>query len=294
MEKNKWTLVTIIILLFVFIPCTIIGMMKRFEEVNKEHNFFYDGELYFYNNNELIGKYTCKTDKCDYAEYREIDTGNLKKTSLVNNKYALIKDGEIIYLYDIESNNIIIEYQELKAYSNPILNNSYITKSKDKWGIISLSPSLLPVLINEYDDVYLNYNINKQFVDLDNIIIKKEENYKILNKNEEIFSSLNKIVECNDIMVVTLLEDGTYKILNYDNQDYFSTDVITNYIIIDNYLAIWTLSGLDIYSIDINADYSLNYIASYSIAAEVKIEENSINIYENEQIISSYEKIIEN
>ena len=131
-------------------------------------------------------------------------------------------------------------------------------------------------------------------IDLNNIIVKEEENYKILNNNEEIFSSVNKIVECNDIMVITLLDNNVYKILNYEGQDYFSNDTINSYLLIDNYLAIWTLSGLDIYSIDINADYSLNYIASYGIAAEVKIEENSINIYENEQIIGSYEKIIEN
>lgn len=294
MEKNKWTLITIILLLFIFIPCTIVGMLKKFEEVNKEHKFYYEGELYFYNSDKLIGKYTCKTDKCDYAEYQEIDTGNMNKTTLIDNKYAFIKDGEVIYLYDIELNNALIEYQEIKGYSLPILNNSYITKTKDKWGLISLTPSLLPVVVNKYDGIYLNYNEHNFDINLNYVFVKELENYKILNNNEEIFTSLNQIVECNNILVVTLLEDGTYKILNYDNQDYFSNDVITNYLIIDNFLAIWTLNGLDIYSMNINTDFPLNYLSSYTSEAEVKYEDNKINIYENGLIINTYEKTIEN
>lgn len=294
MEKNKGTLLTIIILLLIFIPCTIAGMMKHFEEDNKKHEFYYNGKLHFYKNDTLIGTYACQNESCDYAEYEEIDTGNIHKTSLMNNKYAFIKDGDKIYLQDIESNLTIIEYEELKGYSIPIENNSFITKNNDKWGIISLSPSLYPIVPNNYEEAYLNYNNQLNEISVDRIIIKQDDYYKIIENNKEIFTSINKIVEFNNELVVTILDDGSYEIVNYNNQDFFADDYINKYLILDNYLAVWNLDNMDFYSINSESDLTLNYLSSYSVDAKIKEDNKYINIYENDEVINSYEKIIEN
>ena len=294
MEKNKGTLLTIIILLLIFIPCTIAGMMKHFEEDNKKHEFYYNGKLHFYKNDTLIGTYDCQNESCDYAEYEEIDTGNIHKTSLMNNRYAFIKDGDKIYLQDIESNLTIIEYEELKGYSIPIENNSFITKNDDKWGIISLSPSLYPIVPNNYEEAYLNYNNQLKEISVDRIIIKQDDYYKIIENNKEIFTSINKIVEFNNELVVTILDDGSYEIVNYNNQDFLADDYINKYLILDNYLAVWNLDNMDFYSINSESDLTLNYLSSYSVDAKIKEDNKYINIYENDEVINSYEKIIEN
>lgn len=289
MEKNKGTLITIILLLMIFIPCTIIGMTKHFEEQNKNHDFHYNGSLYFYDNDNLIGTYECKTNICDYAYYNVIGTEEKKQTTLINNQYAFINDGNKIYLEDIKNGWSINEYEELKAYDIPIENNSYITKNEGLWGIISMSPSLIPYLANKYEDIYLKYNNEQTELSLETVFVKEKEEYKIIKNKEEIFTSLNKIVECTDDYVVTLLEDETYQIVSYENGNYFEDTNIIKYALYDNYIAIWSMYNLEIYSINRENEFSINYLESYDAYADVRVEDNKLNVYEYDEIIDSYE-----
>ena len=293
MEKNKGTLVTIIILLLVFIPCTIFGMIKHFEDQNKNKEFYFNGKLHFYNGDILLGTYECKSEKCGYAEYEEIDTEKKIETTLINNQYAFIKDGNDLFIQDVTTNTKILDFEEIKTYSIPIENNSYIAKHNGKWGILSLEPSILSVINYEYDDVYLNYNNTINELSLEKVIVKEGENYKIIKDKEELFSTTNQIVEFNDNLIVNLLEDGSYEIVDYDNKNYFSQDHIVRYLIIDNYLAIWTPYNLDLYSMNKDSNTPVNYFTSYSAYAEIKLEKDKINIYEYDEIVESYEKTIE-
>lgn len=293
MEKNKGTLITIIILLLVFIPCTILGMIKHFEDQNKNREFYFNGKLHFYNGEVLLGTYECKTEKCGYAEYEEIDTEKKIETTLINNQYAFIKDGNDLFVQDVTTNTKILDFEEIKSYSIPIENNSYIAKHEGKWGVISLEPSILSVINYEYDDLYLNYNNTINELSLEKVIVKEAENYKIIKDKEEVFSTTNQIVEFTDNLIITLLEDGSYEIVDYDNKDYFSQDHIVRYLIIDNYLAIWTPYNLDLYSINEDSNPPVNYFTSYNANAEIKLEKDKINIYEYDEIVESYEKTIE-
>lgn len=293
MEKNKGTLITIIILLLAFIPCTIFGMIKHFEDQNKNREFYFNGKLHFYNGEVLLGTYECKTEKCGYAEYEEIDTEKKIETTLINNQYAFIKDGNDLFVQDVTTNTKILDFEEIKSYSIPIENNSYIAKHEGKWGVISLEPSILSVINYEYDDLYLNYNNTINELSLEKVIVKEAENYKIIKDKEEVFSTTNQIVEFTDNLIITLLEDGSYEIVDYDNKDYFSQDHIVRYLIIDNYLAIWTPYNLDLYSINEDSNTPVNYFTSYNAYAEIKLEKDKINIYEYDEIVESYEKTIE-
>lgn len=289
MEKNKGTLITIILLLMIFIPCTIIGITKHFEEQNKNHDFLYNGSLYFYDNDILIGTYKCKTEDCDYAYYNVIGTEEKKQTTLMNKQYAFIEDGNEIYLEDIKNGWNINEYEELKSYNVPIENTSYITKNNDLWGIISISPTLMPYLTNKYDDIYLNNNDELAELSLETVFVKEKEEYKIIKNKEEVFTSLNKIVNCTDDFIVTVLEDESYQIVNYENENYFEDTDIIKYALYDNYVAIWSMYNLEIYSINRENEFSINYVASYDAYADVRVENNKLNIYEYDEIIDSYE-----
>lgn len=289
MEKNKVTLITIIILLFLFIPSTIIGLNKRFEEKNKKREFHYNGSLYFYNYDTLIGIYKCKTNSCDYAYYNIVGTTEKKQTKLINNQYAFISDGQKIYLEDIKNGWSINEYEELRSYHEGIENNSYITKSKTGWGIITMTPNLIPTLINKYDEVYFNYNNESKNISLDKIFVKEKELYKIIKNQDEIFQTNNKIVECNDDFVVISLNDNTYKLVGFDNFYYFEDKEIIKYKLLEDYVVIWTDYNLELYKTDKSADLKLNYISSYNIYADVKFEDNKLNVYEYEEIIDSIE-----
>lgn len=289
MEKNKGTLITIVLLLIIFIPCTIIGMTNHFEEQNKNHDFFYNGSLYFYDNEKLIGTYECKTNSCDYAYYSVIGTEDKKQTTLINKQYAFIKDGDKIYLEDIKNGWSINKYEELRLYDIPIENSSYITKNNGLWGIISISPSLVSYLPNKYDDIYLSYNSELLELSLEKVFVKEKENYKIIKNNKELFTSANKIVECTNDYVVTILEDETYEIVSYENENYFDDISIVKYSLFDNYIAIWSMYNLEIYSLNRENDFTINYVASYDAYADVTIENNLLNVYDYDEIIDSYE-----
>lgn len=296
MEKNKGTLISIIILLLLLVPCTIYGLVKHFEDNNKNKEFYFNGKLYFYNGDILLGKYECKTENCGYAEYQEIDTKKNNTTTLINNRYAFIKDGEALFVQDVVTNNKIIDFDEIKAYSIPIDNSSFVAKKDGKWGIVSIYPSVESVLEYSYDDVYLNYNNNYGVsnVGLDKVIVKEEGNYKILNEKEEVFITTDKIVEFTDYLIITVLDDGNYKFVDYENQDYLPGNEISKYIMVNNYLGVWTKNSLDVYFLNENTTSPLNYLKSYNSYAEIKVEDQKINIYEYNKIIDSYEKTIEN
>ena len=292
MEKNKGTLITIIILLIIFIPCTIIGVSKHFEEKNKNHDFYFEGQLYFYNNDNLIGTYKCKTQKCDYAKYNVIGTEEQKSTTLINNQYAFIQDGEKIYLEDIKSGWNINEYQELRSYNIPIEKNSFITKNKDGlMGVISLSPSLKPIVINKYDDVYLNVKEEDKEVSLQHVFVKEKEEYKIIKNEEEVYSSFNEIVDCTEEFVITKDGDSLYNIEDYNNIEFFDEN-ITKYALYDNYLAVWTYYDLELYSFS-KENMNFELLETFETYADVKIENDKLNIYNYEEIISSYELKVE-
>lgn len=288
MEKNKVTLLTIVLLLLIFVPCTIVGMNKHFEEKNKTHDFHYNGSLYFYNNDILIGTYKCKTDNCDYAYYNIIGTEEQKQTNLINNQYAFIKDGNKIYLEDIKNGWSINEYEEIVSYNIPIENTSYITKNNNSWGIISMSPTLTPYLINKYDEINIKHNEEDKIINLETIYVKEQDEYKIIKNKEELFSSSSKIIDSNDNIVVNVLDDDTFKIVDYENKDLFENETIVKYKLTANYLIIWTNYNLQLHSINKEGEI-LNFVSSYDAYADVKIEANKLNVYEYEEIIDSFE-----
>lgn len=290
MEKNKTTLVTIVFLLLILIPCTIFGTIKHFEEQNKNHEFYYKGELYFYKDDALIGKYSCKTKDCNYASYLEIDTEKTKTTKLINNKYAFIKDGKNINLFDVETGNTIVIYDEIKSFSISNKQNAFITVKNGLSGVVSFNPNLMGVLANNYDDVLFNYNKEAKMIDTEKVIVKDKETYKIIKNKEEIFTSDKKIIEFNDNIIVLLNEDGTYSLVNYENNSYFSQYKINKYLLLDKYIALWTLENLDFYQYNSEPDFDVKYVKSYSPSADIKVEDKQISVYENEQIIDIHSK----
>ena len=100
MKEDKGVLITIIVLLVIFLPLTILGYIEHNKmENNYEHKLYYQGYLWFYDNDKLIGK---------IEEYRN-DNGN--KMIKVSGKYIpynkdfitkIDKKNNAIYFHGIE------------------------------------------------------------------------------------------------------------------------------------------------------------------------------------------------
>ena len=101
MQNRKSTLIVIIVLLVIFLPLAIFTTTMHMKDKNQviespNHEFFYNGKLYFYHNDELLGTYTCESDDyCDYAisrnnfsyELAEHKGETNEKIPLINNRY---------------------------------------------------------------------------------------------------------------------------------------------------------------------------------------------------------------
>ena len=123
-DDNKFVLPIIIVLLVIFLPFTILGVSFKIKNAfigsNPKHLHKFEGSLYYYNGKELVGTYACKSTTCDDA-ISVIDDKNFNyfegsedTLGLFNNEYAIIKDGNDTFIYNL---NVGIELLKIKSYN---------------------------------------------------------------------------------------------------------------------------------------------------------------------------------
>lgn len=243
MKKNNiGVLITIILLLCIFIPASIYGtymhITKGSIDTNTNKDFYHEGKLYFYNNNELIGKYTCKTPECGYAknsiknEIFEEFNKEEKEIEMINNHYAFIKDGESIILYDIKTESQIITYKEVKNYSEGIENNYYLVKNNnDLWGMIELSDNIRVAIPNNYTYLGLKNNMTPEGkYKADRVIAENASGWHILtDKNNIVTSTKDKIVDYSSYFV----ETSNNEVYDYNNNLVFPNVNLSDITLID-------------------------------------------------------------
>ena len=250
MKEDKGVLITIIVLLVIFLPLTILGYIEHNKmENNYEHKLYYQGYLWFYDNDKLIGKYKCNNDMCNLAtttikddEYDKRNyRGDLEGTILpINNKYAFIKDGDKIILYDITTNGSLASYKSVNNYNTKIVDDTYIVEQENgKFGVLRFANGLESVIPFEYDFIGLTNNLSENNELIANYFLVKQDNlWFLIDYQNNIISK------------------------KYDKE-------IIDYRIFNEYIAIITDQNIDIYNLDdkvlinskrINTDYeSIDY-----------------------------------
>lgn len=244
MQNKKITFVVIIILLLIFVPLAVIATTLHLQNKNQpidnpNHEFLYNGKLYFYENEKLLGTYTCEEeDYCDYAVSRNNSTFPLlepkeekrEKMSLIQNRYAFLMDtttaslnnAEII-LYDLEANQEIGRYVEVKNYGVGIENNVYLVKNKEGlWGALQFEEGVKLLLPYSYDYIGLidQKDANTEKISASLFAVQKENNWYLIdaNNNKLTDSFAEAIVSYNsDYVIVT---SGTsMQLLNYTGRN---------------------------------------------------------------------------
>ena len=127
-SRNKFVLPIIIILLLLTLPLGIYGLMlyKNDERIasNPNHEHKYNGKLYYYDGNNLLGTYTCISESCDDVtttirdEYLHLDYGSIDKIGGLNRLTALVNDENQIRLVALNVNTIIRVFSEVKNYKD--------------------------------------------------------------------------------------------------------------------------------------------------------------------------------
>ncbi len=229
-QNKKGVLILILVLLAIFTPLAIWGVIANMmgvnipEPENLNHDFKFNGKLYFYNNSdELLATYKCENTICDYAKYsidddkyvikyykeENIDNeDNTQNTQIINNRYVFILDGITIKLFDLKSSTVFANLKAIKNYNIGIDNDYYIVEDvNNNWGVISLKDAAAFVIKCEYEYIGLHNEINQETKHLksDLFVVKNYEGWKLINSNNVKQSSdfLNEIYDYNKDYVIT-------------------------------------------------------------------------------------------
>lgn len=306
MKNNKSVLITIIVLLCIFTPLTIIGLLNRQNisplEENPNHDTYYNGYIWFYDkNNEFLSKYECMTEICEYTNtiiddgtygidyYKE---GNIKNVSLVNDKYTFITDGAVVYLYAAETGHTLQNYKAVKTYNTKLENNAYIVQNSDGvWGVLTIGDVLSALLPFEYSFIGLKNVMNEDgTLSTDKFIVQKDTKWYLVDSNNSALTGYidDPIIDYNENYVFSKNLDRV-KIYSYENYEYLPDYNIKNYIVEDKYIGIITETFLLVYE-----NLGNKYIKSMpltNIDGEISLEkvENKLNIKVNNSVVESIE-----
>lgn len=304
MENKKPVLITIVVLLLIFTPLTIIGLLFRDDrhplEENPTHDFFYKGYLWFYDkNDEFLSKYECMTNICDYTTgiinddtysmkyYKE---GNSPKMTLLDDKYTFLTDGSVIYLYDAQSGSALQTYKALKNYSTNINGDYYIIQNTDDlWGVLMVNEMLASVLPFEYDFIGLpNRILTENTLASDKFIVKKDNKWFIVNNKNNVISGYidNPIIEITEDYIFSK-DENKVRVYSYNNFEYLTAFQIKDYILIDGYVGIITDNFVLVYK-----HLGENYIKSVTIPnkdAQVTFErkDNNLNVLMDGNVVET-------
>lgn len=285
--KNKGTLISIIVLLIIFIPCTIIGMFDHFKEVNKEHLSYYEGSLYFYDDTDhLVGTYKCISSNCSYAKYKIIDTNEEIPGKLINNRYAFINDDSTIKVYDVVNNIEIARYDNVMTYSNVLKMNHYIVSKDGKYGIIKTIPTIITYVDLKYSSLELLKNTNNEYT-LEYILAKDDKTYLLKNGKEKYSTDEDQILYASDKFIIIKDIFNNLAITDYENNHLLNGIQMLDYSLIDNYIFIKTNEDYKLYSISNENENLFTLYKSYDLGIKFEKIDNIINVSLDNQVVDT-------
>ena len=240
---DKLTSKIIIVLLVIFVPLSIIGILNRKDEMqntvdeNPNKETFYNNKVYFYNANELLGTYSCldckKTetiiDDTNYhTNYYKYGTEELK--TVQNSILAIFNEGDKIEFYNIVSQKKTMEFDAIKTYNISNNNNLYFGKIANFWQIIEITEEgVKSAVLDSFDYVAIPNHIENNILNSDKLIVRKNNNWEILDitNNKSIITNINEIVDFNDYYYIVY--NNGYQILTYNNIEILP-NLIKNYV----------------------------------------------------------------
>lgn len=310
MQEKKITLITIIVLLCIFLPLTAFATTMHFIEnkenyENREHQFYLDGKLYFYNNDDLLGTYVCQnTDYCDYAVSRNSSTYELiepktvgQKYTLLHNRYAILMDTTTmqllnapVFLYDVQENQVLGTYKELKNYGVGIENEYYIAENEDGlWGVLKITEQIEEVIPFTYDYIGLSNIQNKNGqIKSDYFAVLKDNSWSIIDsQNNKVSDTVtDTLVDYNENYMITK-KDSEMNLLTFDGRNrLFGTYQYLHFC--GPFIAIVDANGdFYVYDIDQNKEVSNRHIISSPDNITYKVEKEYIHIFDEEELIEN-------
>ena len=236
--QDKKTLITIIVLLVIFLPLAIVGTYRHVTkddsvivDDNPNHDLIYNGKLYFYYGNRLLGTYECSN--CKQVETSIDDTnyhtnsyriGTYNLPVVISENLALFNQDGTDYIYSISVGRTISSLVAIKDYKIMHTEQVLITKNSSGWGIASISENgMLPIVGNLYDYISLPAHLINGLLDTSRIIALRNGTWYVLNKNDTTdYRTFDvEIVDFNDNYYITY--NNGYHIIDGTHKEYLAT-----------------------------------------------------------------------
>lgn len=262
--QDKKTLITIVVLLAVFLPATIAGTYRKFTrdenaliDDNPNHDLIYNDKVYFYLNDELVSIYECsncseiKTEINDNEYHTNyFKNGDYKLPVVLNKNFALIKENDKNYIYNLLSGKTISGYDAIKNYNVEHTEFVLIVSNNNKWGVIGIDENAAQLKINfDYDYIALPSHIINGLLDTSKFISMVNQEWYILNSDGtsdyQAFNS--EIVDFNSKYYISY-ENDAYHIMDYNNQEYLSSVNKSGVYAVSDYIYLISNNSLYIYS----------------------------------------------
>ena len=318
MKNKKVTFWVIIVLLIMIMPMAIFSSTIHFNKKdikmsngeNTNREFKYNGKLYFYNEDKLLGMYECQNNDgyCDYAQNKtnteyylnERKETKASKITMINNRYAFIIDSPInslasaeVLLYDISLGQVIQRYKEVKNYGIGIDNNYYIVKNTDDlWGVISILDEVKVELPFSYNYLGLTNKVNEETEKIEANIFAalKDGVWNLIDINGATFTSgFNTEIFSYNGEYVILKENILMYLVDYENKIYLN-DYSYKYIDFYNkYLQIIDAHDDTFYLYDLNKKAKISNTHKIENINEIKLrtKDNTIEIYHNDELVET-------
>ena len=223
-----------LIIYFVFFNKPETKPIKEVVVVEKDNYRYEDGKLIFLDKNDReLGSYTCKnkdSNKCivaksDYSldKFERVlsvyeDGSELEKSvPIYNDKYVFVKDGEEIFIYDIEEKKSNENFQLIKSYSSK--DNLVVVENKDNlYGLIKINENDYEYLI-DCTYTYLGV-VNNELEYL--VATDKDKTYVIDSNNKKLSPSITSTIMNANASYVVVKNNNTYKLYDYSNNEKLS------------------------------------------------------------------------
>lgn len=249
---DKLTSKIIIVLLVIFIPLSIIGLLNHKEDSlqtideNPNKEVFYNNKVYFYQGDELLGTYICQNckktetvidDSNYHTNYYKYGTDEL--STVQNSILAIFNEGDKIEFYNIVSQKKVMEFDAIKTYNIANNNNLYFGKIENFWQIMEINEAGAKSVINDsFDYIAIPNHIENNILNSDKLIVKKNNNWEILDiiNKESIISNSYEIVDFNEYYYIVY--NNGYQIHDYNNIEILP-NIIKSYVAtVNDYLFI--------------------------------------------------------
>lgn len=300
MKSKIYSLVVIILLLVIFLPLTVFGYIYKQNhkvEENPNHEMYYKGSIWFYDEDDnYLSKYICQTEICELAkptidddnyELNYYKDGTIESILPISNKYAFIRDGDYINLYEFNINKTIQNYLAIKTYNIKLSDDIYVLQNKDNmWGVLYVKENINVILPFEYNYIGIKNDIDKDgILVVKNYVALKDDKWNIINSNgESVIEFDEPIIDYTNRYIFT--KNDNIKIYNYSKDLLISNLKIDNYILLDDFVGIVSNNVLYIYNNILSTVYKQVNISNPD-GIELKVSDKILYIYEDNILLDT-------